>query len=234
MVVGEVVITIKAFCNAKKCAGLYSPAVCSQCIAKYGLNVLAGWKVVSAVSAKEKVKIRNIKEAVEAVIALMQKYGFRMLMKSKILGGRRIEVEGILKPFDHPSGWDRIKIYVTLFREPFWSFPKWLRDNKPDAPETDYAPAVTINYSLLSHAYYDNVDYLVYVTKDGKILAVSPKLWWRLYVNKKGYVRKKPLKTDKTKTELVAHIPITELKPFELILESIKKEIRYRIESPEN
>ena len=226
----KAVITLKVFCNAKKCAGLYSLEMCRKCIASEGLDMFEGWKIETVVPLEKRGIIRNINQAVEKTIALLQKYGFKVGRCDKILGGRRVEIEGILKPFDHPLGYEPLRIFVTLFRKPFWSFPTWLRDNKPDAPEKDYAPAVTINYSLLSHAYYTNVDYLVYVTEDGKILAVSPKLWWRVYVEIKGYVRKKPLKTAKNKYELVAHIPQTALKPFEKILEQIKEEIRLRIE----
>jgi len=227
------VITLKVYCDGKRCAGLLNPELCRGCIAKYGLNMFSGWKVESVVPLEKRSIISNVKQAVQATLALLQKYNFKVWRYDAILGGRRYEVEGAIKLPEYPYIYEPLKLYVTLFRNPFWSFPQWLRDNKPDAPQEDYAPAVTINYSLLSHAYYDDVDYLVYVTKDGKILAVSPKLWWRVYVQVKGYVRKMPLKSKKNKFERVAHIPQTALEPLEKILQDIVEELKLRAQEKE-
>lgn len=228
----EYIITVKVFCDGKRCVGSPNIEQCKECFLKYGLNGFQAWKIESVVPTEKRWIVKNVRQALELTLAVLQKHGFRVGSIKKILGGRRIIINGIIKPFEYPQKYVKFKAYLTLYRNPFWSFPKWLRDNKPEAPEEDFAPAVTINYSLLQQACKDNVNYLIYVTEDGKILAVSPKQWYRVYAQKKGYIRKIPLKTKK-KYELVAHIPVTVLKPLEEELRYIEKEIKYMIEEEE-
>ena len=228
----KVIITLKLFCDAKRCAGMYSPQACSSCIARVGLSGFQGWKV-SSVQPAEGRKIEDIYHAVDYVIEFLQKSGFKVGNKSFILGNRRCEVTGIYKPVESPYGYRYMKLHIAFFRNPFWSFAKWLRDNRPEAPKEDYCPAASINLELLRYSVYNDVDLLVYVTEDGKILAVPPKLWLETYVKERKYVRNKPLK-KKGKYEVIAHIPLSAMKPLQHYLNKIKKEIENYVKSKES
>ena len=223
-----VVVTVKLFCNAEKCRGMFSVEACKNCLAINGL--FAPFQVSSVVPSEERqIKIRNIKEAVEYLISYLQKSNFKVGRVEYTLQKKHCEIMGVFKPFESPYAWRMLELHVIFFRNPFWSFPKWLRENRPDAPQEDYAPAVSINLDLLKYASSKGIDLIVYVTEDARILAIPPREFREKYVEERNYVRKKPLKS-KQGYEWVAHAPITALKPISHYLHLLKELIHRQIQ----